>query len=471
MKRTSLRWLCGSAALFLVAILLKGGGPAGCGSATGMSSPPVNIPAPVAGLISVTSPDSEGMVRMTGAGASVSGGATVNVFLEATGGALVLKGQAVGDLLGTGTATGSGSFLLDFPAEVGNVVRVELEGASTDDGVPAVFFEIRPGRILVNSTPFGAAISPSFSIAQTLQLSGSDTVIDLYSPSTLAPDSGGDLLVAGFEASDLALDNSSQDTYLISLSGGGLQVVDFSGAKQGPVLTMDSPASIATNVGLQYAAVGQGSTTSVTLVDNSGFAPAPDASIALTHPSDGLASHTITSAIAIAQDAFSNDKIAVVSLFDNGDNVFSLLDVTSPPGGSMGVSTQISLGGGTYDSIVLFNGASEALISDSGNDRILHLSGSGFGTQTAINVGDDPRGIAVSGTRAFVCNRGSNTVSIIDLTADAVIGIMTTAHGVGLLPTDIAINPSAPDSGIMANQGDNTVTMFDVSDAFAELGI
>ncbi len=470
----SLRLTGGFAALILATILLQAGGTGGCGSATGMSSPPVNIPAPVAGLISVTSPDGEGAVRMAGAASSVQGGATVNVLFEAPSALIVsgTKSQSTGDVLGTATATSGGAFSIDFPAEVGNIVRVEQEGGSSgDDPPPPVFFEIRPGRILVPVAPFGAAISPSFSIAQTLQLSGSDTVIDLYSPSTLAPASGGDLLATGIAATDFALDETSQDTYLISVSESEVQVVDFSGALQGGALTLDSPVSVATTFGLQYAAVGQDSTTSITLIDNSGFAPALDASITLGHPTDGFANHVITPAISVAQDISSGDHIAAVANFDNGDSVFAYLDVTEPPFGSIGINTSFSIGAGTYDSIVLFNSASEVLISDTGNDRVLHLSGSGFGTQTVIPVGDQPRGIAIFGGRAFVCNRGSHTVSVIDLATDTVIGTMTTEHGVGLNPTDIATNPSVPDTALIANQGDNTVTLFDISDVFAELGI
>jgi len=458
------------AGLFALACLFYGSGAGGCGGAAGISSPPVNIPAPVAGLIAVTSPDESGFVRMTGASTAVSSDTRVDVtFVSAS--ALTLKNQsAPGDLLGSVVSQSDGSFVLDFEADVGNVIRVQQEGEAAVDGPAPVFFEIRAGRILVPVTPVGAAISPSFSIAQTLQPSGGNTVLDLYSPSTLAPASGSDPLVMGIEAEAFVLDDSSQETYLINASANQVEVVDFSGALQGGVLSMSSPVSIATSFGLTYAAVGQNSGTSITLVDNSGT-PALDASITLGHPTDGPAVHVATPAIAMDQDFSGNDKIAAVSRFDNGDSIFAYLDVSPPPGGGIAVNTSFSLGAGTYDSILLFNSATEALISDAGNDRVLHLSGSGFATSVPIAVGSDPRGLAVYGTRAFVCNRGEHTVSIIDLESNAVIATMTTSHGVGLNPTDIAVNPSVPDTGIIANQGDDTVTLFDISDLFAELGI
>lgn len=458
------------AGLAALAGLFYGSGVGGCGGAAGISSPPVNIPAPVAGLISVTSPDDAGFVRMTGASSSVSSDTRVDVTFESAS-ALTLKDQsAPGDLLGSVVSQADGSFVLDFEAEVGNVIRVQQEGESTVDGPAPVFFEIRAGRILVPITPVGAAISPSFSVAQTLQPSGGNTVLDLYSPSTLAPASGTDAVVAGIQATDFALEDSSQDSYLISTSENHVEVVDFSGSLQGGILSLASPASVATAFGLTYAAVGQNSSTSITLVDNSSV-PALDASIALVHPSDGSALPVATPAIAMDQDTGGNDKIAAVAGFDNGDSIFAFLDVAPPPGGGIAVNTSFSLGAGTYDSILLFNSATEALISDSGDDRVLHLSGLGFATTAVIPVGDDPRGIAIYGARAFVCNRADHTVSIVDLTTNAVIGTMTTNLGVGLNPTDIATNPSVPDTAFIANQGDNTVTLFDISDVFAELGI
>ena len=46
-----------------------------------------------------------------------------------------------------------------------------------------------------------------------------------------------------------------------------------------------------------------------------------------------------------------------------------------------------------------------------------------------VAVGSQPTGVAVSATRAYVANQGSNTVSVVDLTLSPPVVVATVAVG------------------------------------------
>ncbi|HEX5037707.1 MAG TPA: hypothetical protein VFX30_11150 [bacterium] len=463
-------WFLGLA--FLAA--LQGGGASGCGSAAG-SSPPVGIPAPVAGLIATTSPDAAGVVRMTGAPGAVQGGATVNVSLETPAG-LTLKDQPLPQ--GTG-ANFDGSFVIDFDAGLGDVVRVTQsvtvvieEGVEyeTVESAP-IFITILDGRTLLASAPAGAAATESFSLGCVLRPSFDGQFLDCFSPSTLLLTDEFDLAGVGFPV-DLALDDTTGDAYVADTFANGVGVYDPFGGLKADV-TVTAPVAVASDLTKRFAVAGlQNASPNVAIVDNTAGVPANGASFTILHPTNGSATANRTFAVSLDQDTGAVSKLAALTEFSNGDTVFSVLTVIPPPGGAFTVDSQVNLGAGTFDSVVLYNDAAEALVTDSGGNRVLQLQGSGFATQNVIAVGADPRGVAVSEARqlGFVCNRAGHTVSIVDLGAHDVAGTMTTSQGVGLGPTDIAVNPS-PFTGLISNPGDSTVTLFNVDDILAELGI
>jgi DNA-binding beta-propeller fold protein YncE len=236
---------------------------------------------------------------------------------------------------------------------------------------------------------------------------------------------------------------------------------------------MTLPLAVAADPTKKFAVAGlESSSPTVAIVDDTSGTPAPGASFTIDHPTNGAATANRTVAVALDQDTGSISKLAALTEFSNGDTVFTVLTVTPPPGGAFTVDAQVNLGAGTYDSVALYNDAAEALVTDSGGNRVIQLGGAGFAAQNAIPVGVTPKGVAVSEARqlGFVCNQASHTVSIIDLGTHGVAGTMTTSQGVGLGPTDIAINPS-PFTGLISNTGDSTVTLFNVDDILTELGI
>lgn len=415
----------------------------------------MNIPAPVAGLIASTSPDADGMVQLNGAAGAVGGGASVDVTKSSSS-------------LATTVANADGSFSIEVPAALGDTIGVlQFEPGNSS---PTTDVTIIPGRTPTAAVPFGPSFAPSFGDGCVAGVFGSDTDVECFSPSTFALTA--QFLVPNFQADDLALDDSNGDFYLIQSSTNQVVVRDPVGGARGGPLSVTRPLAVAADLTNQFAlVVQQSAATAVTMIDDGGSFPGLDASTDVTHPTDGSAVHQRTSAVSTQQDVSFFIHMAMLSVFDNGDTVLTVMSVTPPPGGGFSVADQINLGPGTYDSVVLFNDATEILVSDSGRNQVIRFNGSGFSNVTVYDVGLDPRGIAVSedGQVAFVCNHDEHTIAIIGLIADAVLGFMPTGLGVGLGPTGIAINPS-PFTGLVANDLDQTVSIFFIQDVLTALG-
>jgi hypothetical protein len=441
--------------LLVAVLLLSTGGPGGCSGGAGASSPPVGIPAPVAGLISTTSPDAAGKSRLIGAPGAVEGGAALQVSKSSTS-------------LATATANGDGSFDVEFPAALGDTIDLaQMEGSTVGD--PAAF-EIIPGRTPTAAVPFGPGFAPSFGDGCIAGVFGSDTDVECFSPSTFALTA--QFFVTGFQADDLALDDSSGDFYLIDRATDQVVVRDSVGGARGGAISVTRPLAVSADLTNQFAVVAQENAfPSLTMIDDGGSFPGQDASTSLTHPTDGTAVPVSNFEVSLQQDGSSQSWMAVLTDFDNGDTVLSVINLTPPPGGGFSVTDQINLGPGSYGGVVLFNGATDILVSDSGRDQVIRFNGPGFGNFVIYPVGRDPRGVAVSESvqGAFVCNHDDHTISIIDLSNDTVVGVMPTGLGVGLGPVGIAINES-PFTGLVANDIDQTVSIFFVQDVLTALG-
>jgi gliding motility-associated-like protein len=102
------------------------------------------------------------------------------------------------------------------------------------------------------------------------------------------------------------------------------------------------------------------------------------------------------------------------------------------------------------------------------NDNVYYYTSSSTGTlvvvntitnnTTAINVGNNPYGVVVSnnGSRVYVANYGSNSVSVIDATNNTVIA--TIPIGLNFSPYGIAISPK-DDFVYVTNYGNNSVSV------------
>ena len=77
-----------------------------------------------------------------------------------------------------------------------------------------------------------------------------------------------------------------------------------------------------------------------------------------------------------------------------------------------------------------------------------------------VPVGTSPYGVAVNParTKAYVANKGSNNVSVIDTATNMV----TTTVPVGTSPYGVAVNP-AETKAYVANKGSNNVSVIDTA--------
>ncbi len=126
---------------------LAGGGPWGCSTATrGAEAPPVSLPAPITGRITVTSPDEDGTALVVGDEGAVTGGSLVHVTNTTEGGSALLlfsdlfpSAMAQASLPAIcsrtfhacGTAEEDGSFEIEITAAEDDAIEVELLDAST----------------------------------------------------------------------------------------------------------------------------------------------------------------------------------------------------------------------------------------------------------------------------------------------------------------------------------------------------
>ena len=84
----------------------------------------------------------------------------------------------------------------------------------------------------------------------------------------------------------------------------------------------------------------------------------------------------------------------------------------------------------------------------------------GLGPVGSITVGNTPRRVAVSpdGTRAYVCNHGSHTVSVIDTATNQVL----TDIRVGIAPWEVAVSPDGT-RAYVCNAAGGTVSVIDTA--------
>ncbi len=76
-----------------------------------------------------------------------------------------------------------------------------------------------------------------------------------------------------------------------------------------------------------------------------------------------------------------------------------------------------------------------------------------------VEVGNDPYGIDVTGSRVYVANSGDDTVSVIDVSDPSDPSVVTTVQlAVGAVPRDVEINDAGTQATIV-NSGNNTVTI------------
>lgn len=149
-----------------------------------------------------------------------------------------------------------------------------------------------------------------------------------------------------------------------------------------------------------------------------------------------------------------------------GDRKVSVVDVTAVPSTTLPVTVDVGL---TPYGIAV--SGSRVFVTNSGTNTISVFdieSGKPGIPKPPVTVGNNPKGIDVSpdGTKVYVVNSGGRTVSVIDAQTLEV----TNTVPVGALPESVSFNPTGT-LAYVTNQGNNTVSVIDVAAGSANLPV
>jgi DNA-binding beta-propeller fold protein YncE len=454
-------------------LLLLTAGMLGCGAV----SPPVGIPAPVSQLLSVSNPDANGTVTLTGAPGSVVAGADVTAANTTQGGVvqklkleLVLyrtahagngddNGDVTAPLTNTAIAGPDGSFQLILHADIGDEIQVVqtvngetsppasivVEGKSVDLGWPPRDLAVDPqtGRIFVTTE------GDEDGFVFILNFIDEGAPLSLPQPDvTFSGMPGiGEIALDSVNDRGLVLFTSENSVINFGLTGGGQPVqhvvslplsVDILPDGFQAVIGAEDPLN---SIWFYRMWQDPGLQCSVEIIDTL-----------------NRAAHVATPFVAIRRDALSVIQVLAVSEFDNGSFILSKfqfvdtcptdLDVLQIP-----LPEFINPGG-----LVSFNQTDNALISDAGSN-LVYVADFNDSSLSELQVGNGPRGIAVNenGTKAYVVNRGDNSLSAINLGDFSV----QTQQGVALSPTEIGLLPGGTQA-VLLSSGDQLVVLVDL---------
>lgn len=436
---------------FIVACIFAG---TGCGTAaegTG-GTPPIDIPAPVSHL-SVSTPDEDGLSRVSGAAGFADAGTTVSV---SNGGANAISfldfliGKAFAQALVVASAEADGSFQTQIAAAVGDVITATyvLDGETLT--AQATVTATQPALPL-SAEVQDAAVNGTGAQAGIIANDGTDGVLHLLDldgatlTRTIAlPGSSGTNRVAydAAGAAYYAIDPANETVIAVNPADGTSVLAD-----------VPTPSDVAAGFSGGYALISHSNDEFVACYYDAASNFASSLAV-LTVPGD--ATHVETPFIDADSDGDS-DVFAVVSRMSDGNHyaaLFSVANAATYAQRSVVELTGLSNPGG----LALFNAGAEALVTDRLGDRVLRVNFEA-GTLAEIAVGDAPEGVAVNaaGTAAFVVNGGEDTVSFVSLEDNAV----TATRSVGLTPAAAATDKTGASAAILiVNDGDETATIF-----------
>lgn len=429
-----------------------------CSSGAGGGTPSTEIPAPVSHL-SISSPDSSGLVRVTGEAGFADAGSTVTITNSGPTSFHLLDlliSRAWAQATVSVIANADGSFEATLSASEGDVISVTYtrDGSETEvaDSVP----ENQPALPTQDGLVYQeVTYNPTTGEAIVVANDGTDGFLVFFNLSTEASNT---VTLDGLSgANRVAVDDTNQIVVvadgddpdnvfhyhiptgnMVETGTDGNQVVDVHVAPRGDyaVIAFDS----VTPAFSFYDLVNDLLSVDGTVVDD--------------NQNNQRRAHWVD----IASNG-QTDEVALVSEADDGTFFLSthVVDTVLPLFTQQTTTALTDLG--SPGGLAFFNLTTEALVTDSANDvvsRVVIESGEA----TSISVGDDPRGIATErgNEKAFVVNSGDRTLSIIDLTTDTV----SSSENLGLAPTAVAVDPTgAIDTVIVLNSGDNTLTLID----------
>lgn len=448
------------------------GGANGCGaSAVGMSSPPVNIPAPVAGL-SVSTPISASNPTLAIKELDQVGRSQIDSRPDFAD-CMTVKNTRTNETV-TANADADRSVHTEITATVGDDLEITVPCAGeTETGTR----DVRNNNVISANLVEEVTVSPSRNLGFAHHSDGTDSFIDVYDMANSFAFQN-TITTANFLFAHAAFHDTLNEFFLVDATRDLVAVVNADGSLDGGArLPITTPIFVTVDQDNSYALVGHvNDAVSLSIVqDNNGALPTIAGQLLIPHPTAATA-HEMTDAISID---YKNGipRACVLSRYANEDAVLSCIRINLP--GTIVIEGQLNLGNAevsgrsAFEEVVLFADASQILISHRGNNTVIHYTtdGTTFTEQGTIAVGTDPDSEVGSGpiglvydeagSRAFVALSNEDAVQELDVVNRTVVGTFTVLNGLGLVPTGLAMDnvpAGQPPTLMIQNEGSRTVS-------------
>lgn len=443
-----------------------GGSPSGsAGGDSQGTAPPVDIPIPISNLITVSGPDANGEVRVTGAPGAVLNGALVRVSNLGQRGLAIrfsevfLASAWAQQTAAEVTANADGSFQLTLKAQIGDTLRVVqiLSGQ-----------ESPPLDLIVNGNILSLDIFPKALGIETAQGSAFIAGSEGDQGQVFRLDLEG--LPGNFPELVMSLPNFSGITELrlkagspialaISPQDEGLYRLTLDGSEPALLTPLTQPLSIDIADDSDQAGIGTGEAGS-TLRTYDAIANQLICSIDLEHPDDP------------SLQALRSPLLAATSPTPGIHLDFIVLTQFSDLSWLLG---KVRIHGGNCSSHLLFSATLPELLqpgelavessgtlawlSDRDGDRVFRIDLESAQVQS-VEVGKAPLGLALSQDfeTLWVVNQGDNSISAVNL-----IDLSTRSRdGIGLAPSRIAID-AAHVRALVLSTLDQTMVLVDLN--------
>ncbi len=432
----------------------------------GGGSPGPNIPAPVGELMSISSPDLEGLVKVTGMNGAVFPQATVVVTNKSKheGDSLIKDLNKAGDLrqesITTQAATVAdinGSFEVYVRADIKEEVAVVqiLEGEQSDETeliVPDNTLSLRSSLSHLSVNPYDnlAVMIGNDDQNGLVYMLKYSPVIPLYSHQepTIKLDQSNQLSkVAVHPFKSIALAISEKDNLLIYFSlNEGASSESFS---------VNSPLSITIQPDVELAALGLQGKSSIQLYDTLNHSLSCEVTI---NNSLGDSEHVQTKFVDIQLDNQENIKFVAASEFDDGSVILSKISFSSCENPIAGMTQVLLPQGIELSGMASFDFGNKALVSDGNSNRVYLVDLVNL-KLIPIIVGETPHEIIIDElyNSAYVANVGDNSVSFIDLLTREV----KTKEHIGLMPSTLGLFYNLEEAAVFSSF-DNSVVFIDL---------
>ena len=246
----------------------------------------------------------------------------------------------------------------------------------------------------------------------------------------------------------LVVASGIEDTYGLTTAQGATSVFTIMGPPALAISSLSPPAA---------------TTSSPVVIGGAGFSPIPSQNTVLFNGVLAtVTSATATSVVANVPLAATTGSVTVQTGSTTSNALtFVVLEPNASPGG---VINNLPASQGVRDVAITSDG-SRAYVTNPASNSVTALDIPGTQTITSITVGLQPQGVALlpDDSRAYVANTGSNDVSVIDIRpASAQYHKVVATITVGAAPIDVAVSAIGP-KVIVVNSGSNDASIIDAN--------